>query len=92
MQGAQSRGSLPTTPGHQTAVNRSQSGIQTPSGGHPSLGVIPGKTFTGELRVPESLHRAGSDFDETEPLGQLTTTNLAGHPELGVVPGYCWDL
>merc|ERR1719431_2060518 len=34
VQGAQSRGSLPTTPGHQTAVNRSQSGIQTPSPGH----------------------------------------------------------
>jgi len=90
VQGAQSHGSLPTTPGHQAAATRTQSGMQTPSGGHPSLGVIPGRTFTGELRVPESLHRAGSDFDETEPLGQLTTTNLTGHPELGGVPGYDW--
>ena len=90
VQGAQSHGSLPTTPGHQAAATRTQSGMQTPSGGHPSLGVIPGRTFTGELRVPESAHRAGSDFDETEPLGQLTTTNLTGHPELGGVPGYDW--
>jgi len=90
-------GSLPSTPGHQGPTGlsnlghiRSQSGTQTPSarsiGGHPTLGIIPGKTFS-ELKAPENIHRAGSDFDETEPLGQLTMTNLRGHPGLGAIPG-----
>ena len=90
-------GSLPTTPGHQGPGStsglghiKSQSGTQTPAsrslGGHPTLGIIPGRTFS-ELKAPENVHRAGSDFDETEPLGQLTTTNLRGHPGLGAVPG-----
>jgi len=94
VQGAQSLGSLPTTPGHQGPASltdqgymRSQSGAQTPSsGGHPTLGIIPGRTFTG-LKAPENVHRAGSDFDETEPLGRLTTTNLMGHPGLGAILG-----
>jgi len=94
--GALSMGSLPTTPGHQGPASLSdfghvgsQSGTQTPSsrrmGGHPTLGVIPGRTFT-ELKAPETLHRSGSDFDETEPLGRLTTTKLTGHPGLGAIP------
>lgn len=95
--GALSLGSLPTTPGHQGPASLSdyghvgsQSGTQTPSsrslGGHPTLGVIPGRTFT-ELKAPETLHRASSDFDETEPLGHLTTTKLTGYPGLGAIPG-----
>jgi len=95
--GASALGSQPTTPSHPGPTNLTgapqlgtQSGTQTPAskniGGHPTLGVIPGRTFT-ELKVPDTMHRAGSDFDETEPLGRLTTTNLSGHPEIGAIPG-----
>eukprot|EP00092_Neocalanus_flemingeri_P012790 GFUD01013782.1.p1 GENE.GFUD01013782.1~~GFUD01013782.1.p1 ORF type:complete len:1377 (+),score=309.96 GFUD01013782.1:584-4714(+) len=81
--GGHSLGSVPTTPG--------ASGTQTPSSrkptGHPTLGIIPGRTFN-ELKAPEQVHRAGSDYDETEPLGnQLTTTNLRAHTNLGAIPG-----
>merc|ERR550534_2917107 len=54
--------SAPTTPGQE----RKQ------IVGHPSMGVIPGKSFAENLQ--HSSHKAGSDFDETEPLGDLTTT------------------
>ena len=54
--------SAPTTPGQE----RKQ------IVGHPSMGVIPGKSFAENLQP--SSHKPGSDFDETEPLGELTTT------------------
>merc|ERR1711971_147343 len=54
--------SAPTTPGQERKQII----------GHPSVGVIPGKSFAENLQP--SSHKAGSDFDETEPLGELTTT------------------
>merc|ERR1711971_80896 len=54
--------SAPTTPGQERKQII----------GHPSMGVIPGKSFAENLQP--SSHKAGSDFDETEPLGELTTT------------------
>ena len=56
-------GSLPTTPGGYAP---SEFG----GGGHPGLGTVPGRR-----RMSENLaQREGSDFDETEPLGSLTST------------------
>jgi len=76
-----------TTPS-QKVFNKT-SGIETlyerNIGGHPSLGIIPGRTFS-ELIAPENVQRAGSDFDETKPLGQLTLTNLRGHQALSASP------
>merc|ERR1711971_1376053 len=76
--------SAPTTPGQERKQII----------GHPSMGVIPGKSFAENLQP--SSHKAGSDFDETEPLTN-TTSSLAwdawqpsfqgGHPSLGSVPG-----
>ena len=40
--------------------------------GHPGMGVIPGKSFAENIQP--SNYKAGSDFDETEPLGEVTTT------------------
>ena len=56
--------SLPTSPGHKT-----------PATGHPSLGKIPGRSFSTTL-LPEvgRGQRQPTDFDETEPLGKVTTT------------------
>jgi len=76
-----------TTPSQKVFNNTS--GIETlygrNIGGHPSLGIIPGRTFS-ELKAPEYVQIAGSDFDETKPLGQLTLTNLRGHPGLSASP------
>merc|ERR1711971_918715 len=76
--------SAPTTPGQERKQII----------GHPSMGVIPGKSFAENLQP--SSHKAGSDFDETEPLTN-TTSSLAwdawqpsfqgGHPSLGSAPG-----
>jgi hypothetical protein len=41
------------------------------SGGHPALGTIPGRRFSENI-VGRTMREA-SDYDETEPLGSLTT-------------------
>ena len=62
-------GSLPATP---SGVG---GGFDAPSaGGHPALGTIPGRRFSEKLEMVP--HRESSDFDETEPLGQLTNTQV----------------
>jgi len=70
--------SVPATPGDQDRdhFNDFASGTQTPGKGHPGLGLIPGKSISA-LKLPEFVHRASSDFDETEPLEPLTMTR--GH-------------
>ena len=70
---------LGSVPGHRSGSLSSLSaghGQETPVsglGGHPGLGLIPGKSISA-LKLPELFHRESSDFDETEPLEPLTTT------------------
>ena len=45
--------------------------------GHPGLGSIPGRSISS-LKIPDTVRRAGSDFDETEPLEPLTMTRGRG--------------
>jgi hypothetical protein len=54
---------------------RSESGAAT--AGHPSLGLIPGQAIT-EQHHSNQIRKGGSDYDETEPLGQVTTTARLG--------------
>ena len=62
-------GSLPATP------SGGGGGFDAPAtGGHPALGTIPGRRFSEKIETIS--HRESSDFDETEPLGQLTNTQV----------------
>ena len=45
-----------------------------PLGGHPALGTIPGRRFSENI-AGRTL-RESSDYDETEPLGSLTNTQV----------------
>jgi len=58
--------SLPATP-----CGGPPPGGPPPLGGHPALGTIPGRRFN-ETLAGRTLREA-SDYDETEPLGSLTT-------------------
>ena len=61
-------GSLPTTPSGGGRFDAQA------VRGHPSLGTIPGRSFSEKIEMVS--HRESSDFDETEPLGQLTSSQV----------------